>query len=324
MKTAIDLDAITIDGSKLREAREARNLSIAELAALVTLSREQIKAIEEGGHRPFYTPAHKLLALRKYANAVEVPYEDVVIGPSTEQTMPAHDDAPAPKYPPHEVDEPANIRIAAGERNAEIRRLVIVGAIAIPILLAMYAKVRGSKTEIDEEAADPAYATGAVADKVNVTPPPKTQQPIAKTKPPEGAETAKIAEEGSKCPPKTAASAPSVWSPAFQYKSDLRLFVISAKEGSVCVTDATGKESVVQLKPMTWQVIAGKPPYDVRSTQLAEQKLYLQGHLVRVPADTNAMRLIPTQVLPPAQAEAPAPSAAPAHSDTSASETPDA
>jgi hypothetical protein len=111
---------------------------------------------------------------------------------------------------------------------------------------------------------------------------------------------------------KTAASEPSVWSPAYQYKSDLRLFVISAKEGSVCVTDATGKETLLQLKPMTWQVLAGKPPYDVRSTQLAEHKLYLQGQLVKVPADANAMRLIPTQAPPPAPAVAPAPSAAPA------------
>ena len=79
MKTAIDLEAITIDGGKLREAREARNLSVAELAALVTLSREQVKAIEEGGHRPFYTPAHKLLAVRKYANALEIAYEDFSI-----------------------------------------------------------------------------------------------------------------------------------------------------------------------------------------------------------------------------------------------------
>lgn len=312
MKTAIDLDAITIDGNKLREAREARNLSVAELAALVTLSRDQVKAIEEGGNRPFYTPAHKLLAVRKYANALDIAYEDVVMGPGVDQTVPAPEDAPPSMHSTHEAIEPADIRIAAVERNAEIRRLALGGAIALTILLAVYAKVRGSKTEISEEAADPAYATEAVADKVDVTPPPKPQQPATKTKALETTETAKVAEQSSQCPVKTAASEPSVWSPAYQYKSDLRLFVISAKEGSVCVTDATGKETLLQLKPMTWQVLAGKPPYDVRSTQLAEHKLYLQGQLVKVPADANAMRLIPTQALPPAPAVAPAPSAAPA------------
>jgi transcriptional regulator with XRE-family HTH domain len=326
MKTAIDLDAITIDGNKLREAREARNLSVAELAALVTLSREQVKAIEEGGHRPFYTPAHKLLAVRKYANALEIAYEDVVMGPGADQTVPAPEDAPPSMHSTHDAIEPADIRIAAVERNAEIRRLALVGAIALTILLAVYAKVRGSKTEISEEAADPAYATEVVADKVDVTPPPKPQQPSTKTKPLETTETAKVAEQGSQCPVKTAASEPKVWSPAYQYRSDLRLFVISAKEGSVCVTDATGKETLLQLKPMTWQVLAGKPPYDVRSTQLAEHKLYLQGQLVKVPTDANAMRLIPTQVPPPAPAAAPAPSAAPAPapSTTPAPASPDA
>ena len=326
MKTAIDLDAITIDGNKLREAREARNLSVAELAALVTLSREQVKAIEEGGHRPFYTPAHKLLAVRKYANALEIAYEDVVMGPGADQTVPAPEDAPPSMHSTHEAIEPADIRIAAVERNAEIRRLALVGAIALTILLAVYAKVRGSKTEISEEAADPAYATEAVADKADVAPPPKPQQPSTKTKALETTETAKVTEQSSQCPVKTAASEPSVWSPAYQYKSDLRLFVISAKEGSVCVTDATGKETLLQLKPMTWQVLAGKPPYDVRSTQLAEHKLYLQGQLVKVPADANAMRLIPTQAPPPAPAVAPAPSAAPAPapSTTPAPASPDA
>jgi len=312
MKTAIDLDAITIDGNKLREAREARNLSVSELAALVTLSRDQVKAIEEGGNRPFYTPAHKLLAVRKYANALEIAYEDVVMGPGADQTVPAPEDAPPSMHSTHEAIEPADIRIAAVERNAEIRRLALVGAIALTILLAVYAKVRGSKTEISEEAADPTFATEAVADKADVAPPPKPQQPSTKTKALETTETAQVAEQSSQCPVKTAASEPSVWSPAYQYKSDLRLFVISAKEGSVCVTDATGKETLLQLKPMTWQVLAGKPPYDVRSTQLAEHKLYLQGQLVKVPADANAMRLIPTQALPPAPAVAPAPSAAPA------------
>ena len=180
MKTAIDLEAITIDGGKLRAAREARNLSIAEFAALVTLSREQVKAIEDGGHRPFYTPAHKLLAVRKYANAVEIAYEAVVTGPGADQTMPAPDDAPPSMHTPQESIEPADLRIAAVERNAEIRRLALIGAIAVTILLAIYAKVRGSKSEISEQAAEPAYATATEADKAEVATPSKVLRPTTK------------------------------------------------------------------------------------------------------------------------------------------------
>ena len=325
MKTSIDLDAITIDGNKLREAREARNLTIAELAALVTLSRDQIRQIEEGGNRPFYTLAHKLLAVRKYADAMDLAFDDVVTGPGADQTVPAQDDAPASMVPPEEGIEPADIRLAAFERNAEIRRLVLIGVITLAILLAIYAKVRGSKTDMDEEVADPVYPTEtskadttsatkkpAVADKTSTA---KTS--TAKTSTVDTIEVARASDAVSQCPVPQAADDPKIWSPAYQYKADLRLFLFSTKEGTICVTDAAGEETLLTLKPMTWQVVAGKPPYDVRAAQLADHKLYLQGQLVRVPADASTLRLIPTQALPPpAPAAVPAPASEPANEPT--------
>lgn len=311
MKTAIDLDAITIDGQKLREAREARNLSIAELAALVTLSRDQVKHIEEGGDRPFYTPAHKLLAVRKYATALDIAYEEVVHGPGADQTIPAPESAPPAMHSPQEYIEPADLRLAAVERNAEIRRLVLIGAISLTILLAIYAKVRGSKNDVPEQEAEASYASATEAAKADTTPPPKSQQANAKTSAAETTEVAKATEPASQCPARKTEGDLKVWSPAYQYKADLRLFVISAREGSLCVTDATGKETLLSLKPMTWQVFAGKPPYDVRSAQLADHKLYLQGQMVKIPADAHILRLIPTQNLPPAPTSTMTPTVAP-------------
>lgn len=311
MKTAIDLDAITIDGNKLREAREARNLSIVELAALVTLSRDQIKQIEEGGNRPFYTAAHKLLAVRKYAGAMGLAYEEVVTGPGADQTVPAPDDAPPSMLTLQEGIEPADLRLAAVERNAEIRRLVLIGAISLTILLAIYAKVRGSKTDMSEEATDPAYATET--SKADVAPATKAPAVAASTSTAETVEVARTSDPVSQCPVRPTTGDPKVWSPSHQYKADVRLFMISAKEGNVCVTDATGKETLLTLKPMIWQVFAGKPPYDVRAAQLADHKLYLQGQLVKIPADASTLRLIPTQALPPAPTAAPAPGNAPAN-----------
>lgn len=94
--------------------------------------------------------------------------------------------------------------------------------------------------------------------------------------------------------------------------------MISTKEGSICITDATGKETLLTLKPMIWQVFAGKPPYDVRAAKLSDQKLYFQGQLVKVPTDTDHLRLIPTQALPPAPATTPSAPPAPS-SDTASS-----
>ena len=314
MKTAIDPDAIAIDGDKLREAREARNLSIAELAALVTLSQEQVKHIEEGGDRPFYTSAHKLLAVRKYAGAMDLAYDDVVSGPGPEQAIPALDTSSPSKGMPQESVAPAALRLVAVERNAEMRRFVLIGAIGLTILIAIYAKVRGSQTDMSEEAADPAYVTET--SKADVAPAPKMLAGAAKTSTVAAVDVAGASDPLSQCPDRPSTGGAKVWSPAFQYKADLRLFMISTKAGSICVTDATGKETHLTLKPMTWQVFAGKPPYEVRATQLASHKLYLQGQLVAVPTDTIAMRLVPTQTLPPAPTAAPAPASAPEDAPT--------
>ncbi|MEO0317267.1 MAG: Helix-turn-helix domain [Pseudomonadota bacterium] len=143
MSTTTPPEAVVIDGLRLRQAREARNLSVAEVAALCTLSREQVQHIEDGGERPFYTPAHKLLAIRKYAAAMAIPYDEIVAGPGADNTMPVPDNAPASLMVHGEHEEATDLRLAAVERNAEIRRLILIGVVASTILLAFYAKMRG-------------------------------------------------------------------------------------------------------------------------------------------------------------------------------------
>ncbi len=339
MKTAIDLNALVIDGNKLKQAREAKGMTVAETALLVTLSREQIVHIEDGGERPFYTPAHKLLAIRKYATAMDIPYDEVVTGPGAEQTMPIPEDAPPAMMSHSEGEEAADLRLAAVERNAEIRRKLLMGAIAITVLLAIYAKMRGSQDElysavnppeVQEMAAEPAApaadasagkeltdsataaATASTAALALAAPAPVsapvTTQPAAAV--PVSATTTATesaqkpvadkmtAEAGDECQIK-AGSEIRTWSPPYQRKSDVRLFVISPKGGSLCIADASGKSKLITLKPMNGQSFSGKPPYTVRSSQLATIEIYLQGLRVKVPAEAESLRLVPTQVTSP-------------------------
>ncbi len=144
MTTTTALDAFVIDGATLRQAREARNLSVAEVAALCTLSREQVQHIEDGGQRPFYTPAHKLLAVRKYAGAMNIPFDDIVTGQGASETMPVPDGAPASLMVHGEREEATDLRLAAVERNAETRRMILIGVVTATILLAVYAKMRSA------------------------------------------------------------------------------------------------------------------------------------------------------------------------------------
>ena len=337
MKTAIDLNALVIDGNKLKQAREAKGMTVAETALLVTLSREQIVHIEEGGERPFYTPAHKLLAIRKYATAMDIPYDEVVTGPGAEQTMPIPEDAPPAMMSHSEGEEAADLRLAAVERNAEFRRKLLMGAIAITVLLAIYAKMRGSQDELysavnppevqvmaeepaapateasaGKESSLPATAASTVSPAALAAPAPVsapvTAQPSAPvpasataagtdsvTKP---AADKMTAEAGDECQFK-AGSEIRTWSPPYQRKSDVRLFVISPKGGSLCIADASGKSKLITLKPMNGQSFSGKPPYTVRSSQLATIEIYLQGLRVKVPAEAESLRLVPTQVTSP-------------------------
>ena len=332
MKTEIDFDAINVDGARLKAAREERGMSVTDMAAAVTLSREQIQHMEDGGNRPFYTPAHKLLAVRKYSAALDIPYDEIVTGPGANQTIPVLEDAPPSMMAHSDSAEPADLRLAAVERNAEVRRLIAISAIVVCILLAIYAKIRGTKDEslanevsadvvanqVEKPVTPPEPAPKAVA--TNIAPPSK---PAPEVKPtptaaplPEITDVKDVKENkdnkrdpalaaatdtSGECPSSSASDVKS-WSPIYQRKSDSKLYVISPKGGSVCVSDATGKSRLIELKPMVGQVVGGKPPYVVRSSQLAQIEIYLQGFRVKIPSETEAMKLIPTSQPAPVEA----------------------
>ena len=327
MKTEIDFDAINVDGARLKAAREDRGLSVTDMAAAVTLSREQIQHMEDGGNRPFYTPAHKLLAVRKYSAALDIPYDEIVTGPGANQTIPIPEDAPPSMMAYSELAEPADLRLAAVERNSELRRLMATAAIVICILLAIYAKIRGSKDEspdnevsaetvsnpIDKPMTPPSASTKAVAANLPASAKPEPDvNPVPTTATSPDTKDVKDVKEDKdfkdiKREPALAAGTDAngecqvssttdvkSWSPSYQRKSDSRLYVISPKGGSVCISDATGKSRLIELKPMVGQSVGGKPPYLVRSSKLAQVEIYLQGLRVKIPSETEAMKLIPT------------------------------
>lgn len=336
------VDALVIDGAKLRQAREMRGLTVAELAALCTLSREQVQHIEDGGDRPFYTPAHKLLAIRKYAAAMGIPYDDVVTGPGADDTMPVPDDTPASLMVHGDGEQATDLRLAAVERNAEIRRKILIGAVTATIVLAFYAKMHSTPATpaadmppvaeaVATEAAPAETRASVPAEAPTVTPasaaapsvsantgskpevtaaaaPATPAKPATPAAPSQAAASAnattattaatgtataaasKLAANDEPCA-RPASGDLKTWTPTYQRKADTRLFLVSPKETTVCVHDASGKAALLTLKARTGQAYSGKPPYVVQSPQLADIEIYLQGMRARVPAQTSALRL---------------------------------
>ncbi len=321
MNPTTAVGAPVIDGAKLRQAREMRGLTVTELAALCTLSREQVQHIEDGGDRPFYTPAHKLLAIRKYAAAMGVPYDDIVTGPGAGDTMPVPDDAPASLMMHGDGEEATDLRLAAVERNAEIRRKILIGAVTATIVLAFYAKMHSTtakpaatmppaaETAVTETAVTEARAAVQAQAPAATTPAAPSQAtasttvttattasatspipaPVAVDKPADKLAD-KLAGSGEPCV-RPAAGDVKTWTPTYQRKADTRLFMVSPKETTVCVHDASGKAALLTLKARTGQAYSGKPPYVVQSPQLSDIEIYLQGMRARVPAQAPALRL---------------------------------
>lgn len=309
MQKAASPDTLAVAGDKLKQAREARGMSVPDMAGAVTLSREQVRALEDGGNLPFYTADHKRLALKKYAAALGIPLSELIVDAAAAQDASAASAAPealpASPVPVPASATPADLRLATAERNARLRRQLLATAVAGAILLALYAKQRGTiEPEPPSVAADAAAADA----------PPEPLEPL-KPLVPAGAAAAAVAQEpAAPAAPATAAAAAqagsepcslpaaadvAAWSPPYQRKPDARLFLISSKAVDVCVADASGKPVLVSLKPNAGHAFSGKPPYLVRADGLSAIELYLQGMRVRVPAGAQALRLLPTSVTPP-------------------------
>lgn len=305
MEKAAPPDTLAVAGDQLKQAREARGMSVNDMAGALTLSREQVRALEDGGNLPFYTAAHKRLALKKYAAALGIPLSDLIIDTPGETAAGAASTAPlAPLPGAAAADAPAELRLAAAERNARARRKLLVAAVAGAILLALYAKQRGTI-----EAEPPPEAIEAkVEQQAPATEPPTAllvaaPEPDALAATPAGAAppvaAAAVANEAACTLP--AATEVQAWSPPYQRKPDTRVFFVSGKAVDVCIADASGKPSLISLKPNSGQAFAGKPPYLVHADGLASIDIYLQGMRARVPADARSLRLVPTAVMPPTE-----------------------
>lgn len=312
-------DALVVSGDPLRQAREARGLSVPEMAAVVTLSREQVRALEDGGNAPFYSAAHKRLALKKYAAALGIPWPELVAGSAADPVPGPAPAAAAPEAVVRAVPAtPTDIRMAAAERNARLRRQLLMAAVASAVVLAFYAKQRGS-TDVtpapaaietggaEGEADVPAIATLPYAAAAATEPTAGLPAPAAADPAPVATSPAEAVPGAAGCTLPPAADLPAL-SPPYQRKPDARLFLVSGTPIELCIADASGQPSLITLKPGAGQVFAGKPPYLVQSDRLGAVEIYLQGMRVRAPAGATAVRLVPTQLArPPEVAASPSP-----------------
>jgi len=329
-----DSDDIPIDGTRLKQERIERGLSVNDAARMVTLSREQIDQIENGGSRAFYGARHKRLAARKYADAFGINLAELLpeVLPASEdgtqsgESLPSYVLPPAP--PATEVSRGLMVQ-SSRPSNFESRRIPLVAVIVVALVLT-FSILRGltpTPSPVSEPIAEP-VADAAPADapapnaerSVSPAAAPSAASPVASstTPAPASGETAAQAtttvtatttatenkfEDGPDPCAVAAGGDVARWAPAQVRASYTRLYLGSYTESTLCVTDATGAAKPIKLKAGGTTTHAGKPPYIIHSAQLPKLQIYLQGLKVKVPAGATSIQLYTTQSLLPREPE---------------------
>ena len=338
-----DSEDLPLDGTRLKQERIERGISVNDAARMATLSREQIEQIEGGGLRAFYGARHKRLAAKKYADVFGIdlsellPPEPVVSevqGVVTDSIPSAVNPAPAPA-----PDSSRGVMAQASARlNFESRRLPLVAVIIVALVLT-FSILRGltptpkpvtepilepvSESAAPVEAvpvvpdqAAPASATASVPASTTATTPAPPPAPtvtsaasatdVATATPAAPAPAVASTAKGEEGPDPCAVAAGGEiprWAPTQVRATYTRLYLGSYTESTLCVVDATGIAKPLKLKAGGTANVSGKPPYTIHSPQLPKLQIYLQGLKVKVPAGAVSMQLLTTQSLLPPNPE---------------------
>jgi len=313
-----ECDDARIDAAGLRQAREERGLSVSEAARWLTLSTSQIKQIEEGGFTAFYSPAHKALAVRKYASAIGLD-PDAVLGLGVELARPSSpaagegdvraeelvvsapgaapenvpENAAASRTPEDEARGPASWATPALATRArpvafDVRapaKSLILGLLLFCAAAIAFAIIRGS---VERFVASP---VATVAPPAELAPAPIDSAPVARPDEVAAAVTQPSLDTTCAAAP-SGASAPQ-WMPYYVRKPGTRLYIGGPTGTEVCISDSTGKISRLVLKAGTMQTIDGRPPYLVQSASLDVLQMFMQGLKVKVPSQSASIRLLP-------------------------------
>lgn len=322
-----DSDDLPIDGTRLKQERIERGISVNDAARMATLSREQIEQIEGGGLRAFYGARHKRLAARKYADVFGIDLAELlpsVPAPSETHGMVADpiqvSASPAPA--PSTESSRGVIAPASGRSNFESRRLPLVAVILVALVLT-FSILRGltpTPKPVTEPIPEPvAESPAPPVEAAPASPGPATPAPAPAPVPtetatasatdaatvvaaPAAASDSKVEEGPDPCAVTAGGEVPR-WAPTQVRATYTRLYLGSYTESTLCVVDATGIAKPLKLKAGGTANVSGKPPYTIHSPQLPKLQIYLQGMKVKIPAGAVSIQLFTTQSLLPSDPE---------------------
>jgi transcriptional regulator with XRE-family HTH domain len=297
-----------VDGARLKQLREAAGWDAKVLAIRVSLSREQVEQIENGGHDLFYNVAIKRACARKLAlalgtdpNSVITPLASTLTAPLSNPALvgvPTWQDNAHDGLQPERLNGPLTAMWVCAGLALTMMVLGVTfggwGESAQPMWQQWRANwqawqpsvwgVNGSAAATDTAQlldrstasrtdASATAAASAISASPVPAPPSLTQAP------------APINDAGLDCP-RASADAPVV-QPLKAFKPGHIVFVQAVGDAHLCLRDHGGQVWSVNFKAGQERSFQGVPPWTVQSPSLAQFNVFFQGWKLRLPTDTQ-------------------------------------
>ena len=293
-----------VDGARLKQLREAAGWDAKVLAIRVTLSKEQVEQIENGGHDLFYNVSIKRASARKLALALGADPHSVVT-PLAADHLPPSPIPAGPGVPTWQASELDGMR---PERlNGPLTAMWVCAGLALTVMVLGVTLGRwgdGSAPPWHQwRAAWDGWqlrAWGLISAAAPTPPslgpnqPPAPQTAVAPPEPngipepphrPLTLANSPVNDPGLACP--QASDDSPVVQPLKAFKAGQMVFVQAVGDAHLCLRDHSGQVWSVNFKAGQERSFQGAPPWTVQSPSLAQFNVFFQGWKLRLPTDTT-------------------------------------
>ena len=291
-----------VDGARLKQLREAAGWDAKVLAIRVSLSKEQVEQIENGGNGLFYNVSIKRACARKLALALGADPHSVITPLATDlplpPIMPAAEGVSNWQTPEFEVMRPDRL-------NGPLTAMWVCAGLALTVMVLGVTLGRWGDGAappwnqwragwegwqqrawglISAAAPAPQAQSQPPAAPTAVLPP----EPQGSPEPPHQALTlanTPVNDPGLACPQPSADS--PVVQPLKAFKAGQMVFVQAVGDAHLCLRDHSGQVWSVNFKAGQERSFQGAPPWTVQSPSLAQFNVFFQGWKLRLPTDTT-------------------------------------
>ena len=256
---------------QLRSLRIAAGIDISTLASNHSLSKLQIKQLEEGGESAFYTPEIKFTVGRKLIRSFGV--EVVHIEPK-EEAIESDLFAVVAELPAPLAEGVAHTKLTKILESFNFRGsinyfyLICFGVTLIALFFFLGQRPDSMKEDLGKQINAPHTEQKAV-----FLPSVASDKGLSSTVKMNNINESIECDWGTHSVEKNAPK---------PIKPGNYVYLVASESASVCVMDHSNAIKVLSFKPMEAKTVHGQPPFKIFSHEFSKLKLYYQGNLIRI------------------------------------------